>query len=611
MFPNRRFPIGAEVVEGGVHFRIWAPSSSRLFLQLEGENYELEREADGYFSLLVKEARPTMRYGFQFENEEKLFADPASRFQPDGPEGLSEIIDPGAFKWGDESWPGISSPTGHIIYELHIGTFTEKGSWEAAQEKLMELKELGITLIEMMPIGDFMGSFGWGYDCVNLFSPTHLYGRPDDLRRFVDCAHGLGLGVILDVVYNHFGPSGNYIERFSPEFFSSKYKNEWGKAINFGSREVRQFFTANSSYWIAEYHFDGLRLDAIHSISDPSSPHIVAEIVEKTKQSAPKPILIFAENESQEAHVLESRENGGFEIDAAWNDDFHHSALVKLTGRREGYYKDYLGTNQELISALKYGYLYQGQYYSWQKKRRGTPNLKNAYNRYVHYLENHDQIANAFHGMRLSELTSPSSQRMMMLLLILAPQTPLLFQGQEFACSTPFVYFADHEPSLARLVWEGRKKFLHQFPSFQTTSQQSYADPGDAATFHKCKINWEEKKDGSRSQFFAFTRDLIQLKKGDPTLLSPLAIDGAEIDDNIFIIRYFGEDGDRLLLFNFGSDSLAESYPEPLVAPPQESEWKLMLSSEEFKYGGIGIPEQDERWKAPGDAALVFKSEPL
>ena len=373
---NRRLPIGAELIPtGGVHFRVWAPERNRVEVVGQGQGGpeaagRLEREADGYFSGSIENVGEGFRYRFRLDDTAGLYPDPASRFQPEGPHGPSQVVDPERFSWTDGEWQGIAL-RGQIVYELHVGTFTPEGTWRAAARELKELADLGITVIEMMPIADFTGRFGWGYDGVDLFAPTRLYGGPGDLRHFVNEAHRLGVAVILDVVYNHLGPDGNYLRQFAVDYFTDRYVTDWGEAINYdgpNSGPVREFFTANAGYWIAEYHFDGLRLDATQQIYDQSADHILKSIAQAVRQAAPeRKTIVVAENEPQETRLARTAEQGGFGIDALWNDDFHHSARVALTGHKEAYYIDYLGTPQEFISAVKYGYLYQGQYYTWQR----------------------------------------------------------------------------------------------------------------------------------------------------------------------------------------------------------------------------------------------------
>ncbi|MEJ7607213.1 MAG: alpha-amylase family glycosyl hydrolase [Bryobacteraceae bacterium] len=406
----RRFPVGAELqASGGTHFRVWAPSRKSVEVAVADRHCPLQKDSDGYFSGYVERAKAGTEYKFRLDRADS-YPDPASRYQPEGPHGPSEIVDPHLYLWSDESWQGLPLQ-GQVFYEMHIGTFTREGSWRAATGQLRELASLGVTVIEVMPAADFTGSFGWGYDGVNLYAPSHLYGRPDDMRAFVDRAHALGLGVILDVVYNHFGSDGNYIGQYSRSYFSGRYKTDWGEAISFDepdSGPVREYFKANAAYWIDEFHLDGLRLDATQNVYDRWSPHILAEITDQVRVAAKgRRTIVIAENETQLVKLVRPRIAGGFGMDGLWNDDFHHSALVALTGHNDAYYSDYKGTPQEFISAMKYGYLYQGQWYKWQKQCRGTSSRGVLPAAFITFIENHDQIANSATGQRVHQLTSP------------------------------------------------------------------------------------------------------------------------------------------------------------------------------------------------------------
>ncbi|HYG21870.1 MAG TPA: malto-oligosyltrehalose trehalohydrolase [Verrucomicrobiae bacterium] len=616
---HRRLPVGAEVRPGGgVHFRVWAPKSQFVAVkfgndqpELEATSVELEAEGTGYFSGLIEEAAAGMLYKIQLDSG--VFPDPASRFQPEGPHGASQVIDPGLFHWTDSAWKGRGRE-GHVIYELHIGTFSPDGTLAGALGELQELAGLGITTVELMPVAEFPGRFGWGYDGVGLFAPTHLYGEPDDLRRFVNRAHELGLSVILDVVYNHLGPDGNYLKEFSNDYFTDRYANEWGEPLNFDgpdSGPVREFFIANAGYWIDEFHFDGLRLDATQQIFDSSEDHVIAALARRVREAAPhRATFIVAENESQDAWMALSQDKGGHGVDALWNDDFHHAARIALTGRKEAYYSDYSGTPQEFISTAKHGYLYQGQWYSWQKKNRGASARGLHPNQFVTFIENHDQVANSLRGMRVHQLTSPGKLRAMTALLLLGPGTPMLFQGQEFAASAPFLYFADHNPELARCVAEGRKKFVEQFPSVASAESTAFlTDPQAEETFARCRLDLSERE--RNAPVYTLHRDLLRLRREDPVLSLPRAggVDGAVIGSEAFLLRFFGEGGaDRLLLVNFGRDLQLPSLSDPLVAPPAEGEWHLMWSSENPKYGGSGTPslQTENGWCIPGQAAVLL-----
>jgi maltooligosyltrehalose trehalohydrolase len=621
---QRRQPIGAEVlVQGGVHFRVWAPRHKSLSVRLwrhhdlegAGESIDLQPEGNGYFSVNARQAKPGMLYRFVLPNGS--FPDPASRFQPDGPHGPSQIIASGDFAWTDQNWKGVSRERA-VIYEMHIGTFTTEGTWSSAGERLPDLAELGITLLEVMPVADFPGRFGWGYDGVNLFAPTRLYGTPDDFRRFVNDAHHLGMGVILDVVYNHLGPDGNYLREFSENYFTDRHKNEWGDAINFDAREsgpVREFFIANAAYWIEEFHIDGLRLDATQQIFDSSADNIMAAITREVRKSAKeRSTFIVAENEPQHTRLVRAPEQGGYGMDALWNDDFHHSAFVAMTGKKEAYFTDYRGSPQEFISAVKWGFLYQGQRYKWQKQRRGTAAFGLNPSSFVTFIQNHDQIANSLRGHRIHALTAPGRYKAITALLLLGPNCPMLFQGQEFAASAPFVYFADHNPALASLVAEGRRQFLAQFRTLACPEASIMLEsPESEETFIRCKLDWTERK--KHSAMYQMHKDLLRVRREDPVFSKPGPgkLDGAVLSPEAFVLRFFGErQGDRLLLVNLGRDLVLNPAPEPLLAPVEDCEWKVIWSSEAPCYGGSGTPEleTEENWWIPGHAAVALAAMP-
>lgn len=618
----RRLPIGAELQPGGgVHFRVWAPESNSVDVLLnsspdwEDQSYPfpLSAESGGYFSGLVAEARDGQFYKLRLDSGE--FPDPASRFQPRGPHGPSQICNSSRFPWTDEKWKGILSWEGQVIYEMHIGTFTREGTFSAAAKELPELANCGITIVEIMPVAEFSGRFGWGYDGVNLFAPMHHYGTPDDLRSMIDRAHEIGLGVILDVVYNHFGPDGNYLGKFSSDYTTERYKNEWGEAINFDgpeSEQVREFFISNAVYWIQEFHFDGFRFDATQQIFDCSQEHILAAISRKVRAASNgRALFLAAENEDQQSALARDYSEDGCGLDAVWNDDFHHSCRVALTGRSEAYYSDYKGGAQELLSAVKWGYLYQGQWYGWQNKNRGTPGFGLSPAQFINYLENHDQVANSLRGQRIHQLAHPGAYRALTALLLLSPGTPLIFQGEEFGSSAPFVFFADHNPELAKLVRAGRKEFLCQFPSICEASQVlARIAPESEKTFLSCKLDFTERV--SHATHYQLHRDLLQLRKTDPVFSAQTrgAVDGAVLNPHAFLLRYFGrEHGDRLLLMNLGRDLELAPIPEPLLAPPHGQEWALRWSSEDPQYGGNGTPpvQMHGQWVIPGYSAIVVE----
>jgi maltooligosyltrehalose trehalohydrolase len=623
---KRRYPIGAEVIgEDQSHFRVWAPKARELDIVVEhGQNskrtfHALNPEQDGYYSCTLDVGGGT-RYWFRVDSGEKLYPDPASRFQPEGPHGPSCIIDSRQFQWTDSQWPGPGPAglEGQIIYEMHVGTFTKEGTWRAATEPLAELVRIGITVVEMMPIADFPGKFGWGYDGVNLFAPSHLYGTPDDLRSFINRAHSLGVAVILDIVYNHFGPDGNYLGIFSGDYLIREKENEWGDAINFDSANsgpVREFFITNGRYWIEEFHFDGFRFDATHAIRDRSREYIIGAVGRAAREAAgSRSIILIAENDLQEAKMARPRSEGGDDLDGLWNDDFHHSAVVALTGRNEAYFSDYLGAPQEFIAAAKYGFLYQGQALSWRKMLRGTSTFGIAPEVFVCFIENHDQIANTGPGQRLRFRTSPSHYRAMTGLLLLGPWTPLLFQGQEFGASSPFLFFADAGDSSVRDgTRRGRAKLLAPFLSLiEEKTWEILPAPDDPDVFARCKLDFSERK--RNRELYDLHVDLLKLRREDSRfcLQRSNGIDGAVLGQASFVLRYFSEaNDDRLLLVNFGQSQVLHPVSEPLLAPPTGYKWETLWTSDSPHYGGSGAVAiaNEEQWYLPAESAVALRPE--
>lgn len=621
MLAERRYPVGVETNAEGAHFRLWAPAAAQVFIILKQDQDKapqklaMEAEGNGYFSLQVTGAEPGTLYQFQLDDDELLYPDPASRFQPLGPHGPSQVIDSSRFDWADNQWQGIT-PRGQVIYEMHIGTFTREGNYLAAIKEFPELAALGITLIELMPVNEFDGNFGWGYDGVDLYAPYHAYGTPDELRFFIDQAHAHGMGVILDVVYNHMGSSGCYLAKFSRDYLSEHYKSEWGNVLNFDGKNsgpVREFVINNAAYWIEEFHFDGFRLDATQEIYDASDEHLICALVRAARQAAGKRnIYIVGENEPQQRKLLDNAENKGYGLDALWNDDFHHISRVALTGRTQAYFTDYRGKPQEFVASLKYGFLYQGQWYKWQQQRRGSAALDLDPTAFIHYLQNHDQIANGGLGKRLHQLAHPALYRAMTALLLLAPQTPMLFQGQEFSASSPFLYFADNNKDLVDAVAKGRNEFLFQFVSLATPEMQNYLyRPENAAAFNGSKLDFSERE--TNKEAYQLHKDLLQLRKTDPIIAGLLLtrVDAAVLGPHAFVLRYFSSAfaSDRLLIINMGRDLKLSPIPEPLLAPHPDNDWRLFWSSEYPQYGGHGACEISTRddWVIPAFSATLLK----
>jgi len=609
--------LGAQVEPVGVRFRVWAPKRARVDVVLEddGRSFPLLKDEAGYFSGLVPIATAGMRYRYRLDNGE-AYPDPCSRYQPEGPHGPSLIIDPSAYQWRTQRWSGVRMP-GQVIYELHVGTFTPEGTLDSAIGQLDELKECGVTIIELMPLAEFPGRWNWGYDGVDLFAPAHVYGDPQALKRFVDAAHARGLGVVLDVVYNHFGPDGNYLPVYSDQYLTDRHPNEWGQAINYdgpGSAGVRDFVVQNACYWITEFRLDGLRLDAVHAIYDDSPVHVLAELSQKTRTAAgERSIVLIAECESQLIKTVRPVGDGGWGLDAVWSDDFHHICRVALTGRSEAYYSDYRGTAQELLSVIKRGFVFQGQRHDWQKKPRGTVVRDEPAHAFVFYLQNHDQVANHLRGDRIHAMVPPARYRALVALALLAPETPMLFMGQEFGASTPFLFFADHHSDLAAKVYEGRKKFLTEFPEYATPeAQKAVPDPADDSTFERSRLDLSERT--RHAAIYRLHQDLLRLRREDQVLgrQDRWALDGAVLGTHALVLRYGAPmDDDRLLVVNLGADLHFVPAPEPLLAPVEGGSWILQWSSEHPRYGGSGIinPLSDKGWHIPAASATLFRAE--
>lgn len=643
--PKRRYPIGAEVIdENQTHFRVWAPKAQKVDVVVEdaavtkSQSCPLAAEPGGYFSGAAS-ASPGTRYRFRVNGADNCYPDPASRFQPDGPHGSSCIVDSTKFRWSDADWAGLKLK-GQIFYEMHIGTFTRGGTWRAAAEQLPELARIGITVIEMMPVAEFPGRFGWGYDGVDLFAPSHLYGTPDDLRAFVDRAHSLGLGVILDVVYNHFGPDGNYAGIYSDDYLVRGKGHEWGDVINFdgpNSGPVREFFITNGRYWIQEFHFDGFRFDATHAIHDESEEYIIGAVGHAAREAAgARSIILVAENDLQEAKMvrqrsLESRvqatqrgpktspdrvkaelQTRGDGLDGMWNDDFHHSAIVALTGQNVGYFSDHSGKPQEFISAAKYGFLYQGQARSWRKVLRGTPTFGIPVEAFVCFIENHDQIANTGSGDRPRFQTSPGRYRAITALLLLGPWAPLVFQGQEFGASSPFLFFADvGDAAIRDAIRRGRAELLAPFLSLtEEETSRSLPAPDDPKAFSVCKLDFSERE--TNRQLYDLHIDLLKLRREDSRFrLQELeGIDGAVLGPTSLVLRYFSEaNDDRLLLVNLGERQVLNPASEPLLAPPPGCRWETLWSSDSPRYGGADdvATATLEHWSLPAESAVALQ----
>jgi maltooligosyltrehalose trehalohydrolase len=526
-------PFGAESLdEGKVRFRLWAPKAERVELCLANqEPLDLSKLEDGWFEL-VTHAPAGSQYQYQINGQTKV-PDPASRFQPADVHGPSKVIDPNAFDWRDEHWRGRPWEEA-VIYELHVGTFTPEGTFAAAEQRLDYLADLGITTVELMPIADFPGARNWGYDGVLPFAPDNCYGNPDDLKRLIQAVHRKGLMVFLDVVYNHFGPEGNYLRTYAPEFFTNRHCTPWGDAINFdgpGSRTVRDFFIHNALYWLEEYHFDGLRFDAVHAIVDESKPDILTELAEtvRAKFGPDRRIHLVLENDQNAAHYLTSLEsqrdaatvgvnqrNTSRLYDAQWNDDIHHALHVLITGETDGYYCDYSEQPiRRLGRCLAEGFDYQGERSRHRNNTpRGEPSRDLPPTSFVSFLQNHDQVGNRAYGERISKLAEPNALKAALVILLLAPSPPLLFMGEEFGADTPFLFFCDFDRDLATAVTQGRRNEFSRFERFSSPdTRASIPDPNAEATFTSSKVDWKTLDEPTHQSWLSFYRDLLALRR--------------------------------------------------------------------------------------------------
>jgi len=614
---ERQYPVGAELVSNDhANLRVWAPDHHELEAVVDGVTTRLQREDDGHFSAILR-AHPGSRYAIRLPGDARSYPDPVSRWLPDGPDGLSAMVDLSAYRWNDTAWRGVTLP-GQVLYEMHVGTCTRSGGWRSAEGLLPRLRDLGVTVIQMMPIAEFAGLFGWGYDGVQWFAPTRNYGEPSDLQHFVDAAHQIGLGVILDVVYNHLGPSGNFLGRFDRRWQSTRHRNEWGEALNFdgdGAGFMRSLVLSNVRYWIREFHLDGFRLDAAQQLFDDSPDHIIAAITRTAREAAgPRSVIVIAEHEPQDARLIRPPSAGGYGLDGIFNEDFHHSCRVALTGLREAYFSDYLGTSREWLALVERGCLFQGQYYTWQKQPRGTPALDRDPVQLICFLENHDQIANSAAGLRLIDLAGEAPWRAMTAYLLLGPWTPLIFQGQESGSDTPFRFFANHNADLQARVVDGRREFLGQFTRFADEAVPSTAPPSIGEdVFDACRAGPDPPRAARCRQLFT---DLVTMRHHDPTLGQHAGrLSGATAGERTLLLRFEGATPsiDRLVVVNLDADVNLAALPDPIVAPPANHEWRVRWCSEDAKYGGSGIVASapPERLLAGGRATTVFEPRAL
>jgi maltooligosyltrehalose trehalohydrolase len=597
--------IGAWPEPEGVRFRVWAPTHTTVELVLDpgagAERRPLASDADGLFAGGFADVAPGRRYQYLLDGDGP-FPDPASRSQPDGVHGPSAVVDAGAFDWSDQDWPGLALSAA-VIYELHVGTFTPAGTFAAVIDRLPDVADLGVTAIELMPVADFPGSRNWGYDGVSLFAPARCYGAPDDLRRLVDAAHGLGLAVLLDVVYNHFGPDGAYASAFSPFYFSTRHTSPWGAGVNLDGAHhgpVRAFFIENALHWLHEYHMDGLRLDATHALVDDSPVHLLEELTTVVRGSIPdRRVLLVAEDDRNLATIIRPRAEGGWGLDAVWADDFHHHARRLAAGDRDGYFQDFSGSAADLAATLAHGWFYRGQHSAYGNKPRGTDPAGVPVNRMVICLQNHDQIGNRAFGDRLGQQIDPALLRALTALLLLAPETPLLFMGQEWAADTPFLYFTDHAPDLGRLVTEGRRREFSRFTAFADQNVRArIPDPQAASTFEASRLRWSERTQPGHAGMLALHRALLHLRRDEPALRRPDAFEVAALGDGTLALTRAIDAGTALRivvrLAGAGAIDLGPLCGRGRADAAGALEWTLLLTTGDppFRGAGEGAPPE-------------------
>jgi maltooligosyltrehalose trehalohydrolase len=553
-------------------FRVWAPRAKRVTVVVDGERYGMESEPRGWWVAAVERAHHGSRYGFLLDDDDRPLPDPRSARQPDGVHGLSELIDHASFAWTDDGWrpPTLGSS---VIYELHVGTFTPEGTLDAAIAKLDYLRELGITHIKLMPLAAAEGDRGWGYDGVALYAPLEAYGGPDGVKRFVDAAHHHGLAVLIDVVYNHFGPSGNYTGKFGP-YITDHHTTPWGGAVNFedaGSAEVREFFIQNALMWLRDYHFDGLRIDAVHAFIDRSAKHLLRQLEEAVRalgNHTGKHYAMIAESDLNDPRLVTAWEAGGYGLDAQWSDDFHHALWTVLTGEKAGYYEDF-GSMADLAKALQQVFVYQGQYSRYRKRNHGLPVGALPADRFLGYIQNHDQVGNRAQGERLNQVVDIGRAKIGAAMVLLGPFVPMLFAGEEFAASSPFQYFTDFkDKELGRLVSEGRRKEF----VICGWSPEEVPDPQAEETFLRSKLKWEERDEGVHAGMLDWYRSLIRMRHQESALsCAELADVRVDFDERQKWLRM--ERGPIEVVFNAGTSevrlAIVGSYEVLLASAPE------------------------------------------
>ncbi|MFN2464517.1 MAG: malto-oligosyltrehalose trehalohydrolase [Candidatus Dormibacteria bacterium] len=508
--------------------RVWAPRASAVEVVAGERRTPMKRQPGGWYSAGADAADAEGRYLLSVDGGPAI-PDPRSAYQPTGVHGTSVLIDHGRFEWHDQAWKGFHLADA-VVYELHVGTFSPEGTFDGVVSRLPHLEDLGVNVIELLPVATFPGDRGWGYDGVDLYAPHPTYGGPDGLKRLVDACHGAGIAVVMDVVYNHLGPDGNYLGEYGP-YFTEVYRTPWGAALNFDgadSDEVRRFFVDNALGWLRDYHCDGLRLDAVHAILDTSATHFLEQVAAAVRQLETvtgHPRWLIAESDSNDPRLVTPAVRGGFGFDAQWSDDFHHALHAALTGERDGYYRDF-GPLADVATALRRAYVYAGRYSEYRARTHGREPRDLPGWSFLGYIQDHDQVGNRARGERIGQLLSPGLVMTAAALVLFSPFTPMLFAGEEWGASTPFQYFTDHQSSeLARAVTEGRRR---EFATFGWPLT-SVPDPQEAATFAASKLKWEEVQQPGHRELFSWYRDLLHLRRDTPGLRDG-ALEAVEVD---------------------------------------------------------------------------------
>ena len=617
--------VGAWPEGRGARFRVWAPDAKAVEVVLDPDGpspraVAMDRGDDGSFSAVVDGVKPGARYKFRPDGRGP-FPDPATRSQPDGVHGASALVDPDAFAWTDQTWRGLA-PAEVVVYELHVGTFSPEGTFRGVTGRLPFLRDLGVTAIELMPLADFAGSRSWGYDGVDLFAPSHSYGTPDDLRALVDAAHGLGLGVFFDVVYNHFGPVGNYALEFTKKYLSTTHSSAWAACVNLdgeGGRGVRDFFVENARVWVHEYHADGLRLDATHALIDDSPQNLVAEIVERVQATVSgRRVLIVAEDHRNDARMLRTPEDGGWGLDGVWADDLHHELRRQIAGDHEAYYRDYTGTVADVATTINQGWFYTGQHSVHNDVDRGTDPAGLAPRAFYVCIENHDQVGNRAMGDRLPVKIGLDAYRAVSTLLLCLPQTPLLFMGQEWAAGTPFQYFTDHDPELGKIVTEGRRKEFRHFKAFEDPeARDQIPDPQDPNTFARSKLDWSEVGREPHASVLRLYQSVLAFRSHEPALRAdePGSFRADAADEATLLLRREAEGAPAVwLAVRFQGEGTLDLAPH---AGADAGAWELVMTSEDAGFAAEPrAPEIALSGPAPvinfrGPSAVILRQRPV